>query len=205
VEPSAAELGEEMHNYWDSVFSEIYPEKVDMVGRSSRLKAIIANQIETLLLTNATTHFWSRCVKTCVALGSGKPEAIKSVNAAFLGKWSDVSPENEVLLKGAIPADPQKNNVNYDMKARPSLYIQATFKLALLTKGSSCKGMESCPLRTTSIPCHVKLDTTVVVQCFVPYKEAVETRKAAEIQEDFNDWVWNRLLDRKKVDSKSRK
>jgi hypothetical protein len=105
------------------------------------------DQMETILLTNAMTHFWSRCVKT--SLGSGKPEAIKSVNAAFLDKWSEVCPENTALLKGAIP-DLQKQNIHYDMKARPSLYVQATFKLALLTKGSSCNGMALCPLRTSS-------------------------------------------------------
>jgi hypothetical protein len=46
------------------------------------------------------------------------------------------------LLKGVIPKEPMKQNVHYDMKGRPSLYMQATFKLALLTKGCSRKGME---------------------------------------------------------------
>ncbi len=80
-----------MQSYWDDVFSKIYPEKANMAGRS-RLKVIVADQMETLLLTNATTHFWSRCVKTCVMRGLNKSEAKKSVNAAFLGKWEKCLP-----------------------------------------------------------------------------------------------------------------
>ena len=79
------ELGAEMRSYWDIIFSKIYPEKVNMTRRS-RLKAIIADQMETLLLTNATTHFRSRCVKTGIMRGLSKSEAIRLVNAAFLGK-----------------------------------------------------------------------------------------------------------------------
>ena len=61
----SAGLGAEMQTYWKDVFSKIFLDRVDMVWRS-RLKVIVADQMETLVLANATTHFWSRCVKTCI-------------------------------------------------------------------------------------------------------------------------------------------
>ncbi len=66
-----------------------------MAGRS-RLKAIVADQMETLLLTNANTHFWSRCVKTCVM--RNKSEAKKSVNAAFLRRRQVEELEIQAIL-----------------------------------------------------------------------------------------------------------
>ena len=161
--------------------------------------------METLLLTNATTHFRSRCVKTCMMRGLSKSEAIRSVNAAFLGKYDAVPADTAEWLKKVIPEDAKKQNIYYDMKSRPSLYVLATFELALLTKGSPVKGMVFCPLRTSSIPSHIKLDTEAVAQCFLPYKAAMEARKSAPDREIYNDYVWNPLLDRKKVDGKTRK
>lgn len=197
----SAELGEEMQKYWEDTFSKIYPDRVDMEGRS-RIKATIADQMETLLLTNATTHFRSRCFKTCLSLGLDKREAIGSVNAAFVGRRGDVAKE---MFERVLPDDVQKN-VCYDMKARPSKYVRATFELALLTRGGTKKTQVCfCPLRTSCTPCHVKLDTEAMAQIFVPYKQAVRERKTAEDRTAYNDLVWNRLLDRPKVDRKSRK
>ena len=53
----AEELGAEMQTYWDSFFSKVQPDRVAMNSRS-RLKSMLADQMETLLLTNATTHFF---------------------------------------------------------------------------------------------------------------------------------------------------
>ncbi len=53
-----------------------------------------------------------------------------------LASGKKVSAETAEWLKRVIPEDAKKN-VYYDMKARPSLYVQATLALALLTKGSS--------------------------------------------------------------------
>ena len=35
-----------------------------------------------------------------------------------------------------------------------------------------------------------------MIQCFLPYKAAVEARKAAPDKEIYNDYAWNPLLDR---------
>jgi hypothetical protein len=99
----------------------------------------------------------------------------------------------------------KKDSVHYDMKSHPSCYVHATYLLALLAEGSVYRGLEFCPLRTSSIPCHVKLDTEAIAQCFVPYKEAVKARKDAPDREAYNDWVWSFILDRNKVNCKSRK
>ena len=55
------------------------------------------------------------------------------------------------------------------------------------------------------MPKHLKIDTETLAQLFVPYKEAVTARKDAPTRSAFNDWVWDRLLDRRKVDRKLRK
>ena len=39
----------------------------------------------------------------------------------------------------------------------------------------------------------------------LPHKDAVTARKEAPDRSVFNDWVWDRLLDRRKVDRKLRK
>ena len=165
----SAELGAEMQTYWED---KIFLDRVDMVGRS-RLKVIVADQMEMLILANATTHFWSRYVKTCILQGLSKSEARRSVSAAFAGRWEEVPPMTAEWLKGVIPAGAQKQNVHYDMKVRPSEYVRATFKLALMTKALPCRAMCFSPLRTSCVPCHVKLDT----ECFLLYKAAVEARK----------------------------
>ncbi len=108
-------------------------------------------------------------------------------------------------MRRVVPEHPEKDSIHYDMKSRPSRYVHVTYLLALLTEGSVCSGFEFCPLRTSSVPCHVKLDTEAAAHCFVPYKEVVKERKASPDMEAYNDWVWGFILNRNKVDRKSRK
>ena len=113
--------------------------------------------------------------------------------------------EIQKWLRRVVPEHPEKDSVYYDMKSRPYRYVHATYLLALLAEENVSRGLEFCPLKTGSIPCHVKLDTEVIAQCFVPYKEAVKVRKDAPDREAYNNWVWSFILDRKKVNRKSRK
>lgn len=101
----------------------------------------------------------------------------------------------------------------------PFEYVGATYRLCLerasglasrarseekKSKRGADKEFCFAPLRTSCIPKHVKIDTETLSQITVPYKKAVAARKEAPSMLDFNNWVWNRALDRKKVDRKLR-
>ena len=73
-----------------------------------------------------------------------------------------------------------------------------------------CKGfgrmkhMKDCPFsfiptRTSCIPCYCKLDTESVAQPFLSYKERVEMRNAAEDRNNYNQAVWERIVDMRVV------
>lgn len=49
----ATELAAKMERFWKDKFCQIYPEKVNCIGKS-RIKAIIADQMTDCLLVNAT-------------------------------------------------------------------------------------------------------------------------------------------------------
>ena len=123
-----------------------------------------------------------------------------------------------------VPSDLAKESVHYDLKKRPSEYVAATYRLCIKRQmasttneqtkeggeakgGGSVKFRDFCfaPLHTSCIPKHVKIHTEILAQILVPHKEAVLARKNAPTRNHYNDWVWNKVLARKKVDRKLRK
>ena len=58
-------------------------------------------------------------------------------------------------------------------------------------------------LTGSRVPKHFKVDTKTCLQMFVPYKDAVAARKSAFTRSEYNEWVWNILLDRRKIDRRS--
>ena len=51
------------------------------------------------------------------------------------------------------------------------------------------------PTRTSNVPCHTNLDTETVSQMLISYKERTDTRKLKETRGDYNDWVWQKVID----------
>ena len=197
----ALELARE---YGEKVFSEVYPEKVDMKGKSL-LKSLVAEQMLSTVLTDVSVRFRSRCVKLCLLAGSGKKSsALRAVDSAFFGRWQDVPSSCEGPLRRVLPENPA--NTFYDLKARPERYFAATAKLCREIGEESCK-FSFCPTRSSCVPCHCKFDTEAMAQLLLPYKTCVEERKARgkDGRKEYNDWVWNAFVDRKKVDSKLKK
>ena len=109
-------------------------------------------------------------------------------------------------LTRVLPENPQKGSTFYNLKAVPSRYFAAMLALAREIGPDWCK-FSFCPTRSSCVLCHVKFDTEAMAQLFIPYKTCVEARKSfgPEGRKEYNDWVWNSIVDRKKVDSKSRK
>ena len=87
VQCKASDLLSQMKEYWDRVFCKIYPDKVDMTGKSV-LKALVADQMFVTITTDVATRFRSRCL----ALGANdKRTASQMVDAAFLARWENMS------------------------------------------------------------------------------------------------------------------
>ena len=42
---------------------------------------------------------------------------------------------------------------------------------------------------------HCKFDTEALSQLFIPYKKRVEARKLLVDRADYNEWVWDKVMD----------
>ena len=123
----SSELAGRMAKFWNERFSKpIYPDKLKAVGQS-RITQVVSENIVKDCLTNATTHFESRCKRLCTLLGLGRQEAATSVRHAFHGQWDQVDKRVRESLLCCIPHN-IKENVWYDMKKRPSEYVRATWE-----------------------------------------------------------------------------
>ena len=60
-------------------------------------------------------------------------------------------------------------------------------------------------MRTSCVPRNIKINTETVSQIAIKYSDAVAAKKQAAFRSDFNNWVWNQVLDRRKLDHKWRK
>ncbi len=76
------DLALRMQAFWSQTFSNVFPDTIDMVGRSI-LKAIVADQMGVCILANATTHFASHCRKYCIHLGVEKRDSSRVVADTF--------------------------------------------------------------------------------------------------------------------------
>ncbi len=173
----ASEVLEQMREYSEQLFVDIYPQKVDMKGLCM-MKSLVAEQMLSTVLTEVTTRFESRCVKLCIKKGAkNKREASQIVNSAFLGRWDDLEDTYSEPFKRVLPPNVTKNSIHYDLKANPSRYFEATLRLCREISTDDCK-FSFCPTRSSCIPCHCKIDTKSLAQLLLPYKECVKARKS---------------------------
>jgi hypothetical protein len=84
---------------------------------------------------------------------------------------------------------PPSPSTFYDMKVLPGRYFTATLKLCKELGAESCK-FSFCPTRSSCNPCHAKHSCPTSGA----WKSGTEGRN------DYNDWMWDSVLDRKKVD-----
>ena len=96
----ATDLAAKMETFWNERFSKVYPKKVDVVGKS-RVTAAVAEQMADCILTNATTHFESRCRRLCNLLGVDRKKALVCVENAFRERWDMV----RECLQRVMPSD----------------------------------------------------------------------------------------------------
>ena len=169
----------------------------------SILKSILAEQMLTIVLTDVTTRFRSRCAKLCILLGAeNKRAASKIVDSAFFQRWSNVPSPQKEALKRVLPENPTKDSTFYDIKASPGRYLEATLKLCREMGEEKCK-FSFCPTRSTCVPCNAKFDTESIVQLMLLHRGEKEIGQRGKSR--LLHWVWNHFLDRGKVDSKLRK
>ena len=89
------------------------------------------------------------------------------------------------------------NDVLIDLKSKLQDILPTTLSMCreMERVKNAKKKIHFLPTRTSNIPCHAKFDTETMAQMFVPYKERVEARKSALDREDYNDWVWTKVVD----------
>ena len=175
-----------------------------MTGKSI-LKALVAEQMQVTISTDVIHRFRSRCIKLCLALGAeDRRTATKWVDAAFLGRWENVQDKPGEALRRVIPPFLKKNSTYYDMKSSPFCYLGVTLSLCRELGPELCK-FSFCPTRSGCIPSHIKFDTEALAQILLPKRMCGEARKRFGFEErnEYNDWVWNRSLNRRKVNSKT--
>ena len=170
-------------------------------GSRSMPKATVPESMTDCLLTNATTHFKSRCMRLCGLLGVDRNRTANCVDNAFRGMWDlvdEVAREHDHSFgpsKRIRPLRPEEEA----LRVRCS-HLQAVYRV---TDGMNRQKEEKqkeeavsefclAPLRTSCIPKHVKIHTEILAQILVPHKEAVLARKNAPTRNHYNDWVWNR-------------
>ena len=170
-------------------------------GSRSMPKATVPESMTDCLLTNATTHFKSRCMRLCGLLGVDRNRTANCVDNAFRGMWDlvdEVAREHDHSFgpsKRIRPLRPEEEA----LRVRCS-HLQAVYRV---TDGMNRQKEEKqkeeavsefclAPLRTSCIPKHVKIHTEILAQILVPHKEAVLARKNALTRNHYNDWVWNR-------------
>ncbi len=69
-------------DYSEKVFSDIYPSKVDMRGKS-KLKQLVAEHMLTVVSTDVSVRFESRCAKLCRSVGDRFPLTPEFFNQCF--------------------------------------------------------------------------------------------------------------------------
>ena len=79
----------------------------------------IAENIADHLLTNATTHFMSRCKRLCGLLGGDRRRTQACMDNAFQGRWDLVDKVAREPQQRVIQLDSAKGFVNYNLKKRP--------------------------------------------------------------------------------------
>jgi hypothetical protein len=57
------------NGYREQTFGMLYPDRVDMTGKSM-LKSLVAEQMLVTVATDAVTRFRSRCSKLCITKGA---------------------------------------------------------------------------------------------------------------------------------------
>ena len=201
----STELAKKMEKFWDEKFSKIYPERVEAEGRSL-LRSAVAEQLTSCTLNNTTMHFESRCRRLCKLLGVDSKRSDACIRSAFVGKWDLVDEEVREPLRRVLPSDPAKGSVLYDLKKRSSEYVTTTYRLCKeITSVAGGRDICFAPLHTSCIPRHVKIDTETLAQIVIPHREAVQARKDATTRLNYNDFIWNKILNSKVVDGKLKK
>lgn len=164
-------------------FAKYTQERVNAVGRSR-----ISGADDHM---PSTTHFRSRCTRllhTC--MGIDKTKSKICIDNGFWGRW-------DLIDKG--PKELLQECVQYDMKWQP--HTGCARKESISWKTEKEKGKTTALLpweRVASLNWQWS-------QIALKYSDAVATRKEAASRSDFNDWAWNQVLDRKKVDRKLKK
>ena len=109
----SSELAGRMATFWEERFSKVYPDKIKAVGLS-RITQVVSESIVKDYLTNATTHFESRCKRLCTLLGLERQEAENSVRHAFHGQWDQVDERVRESLLCSIPKNTKKCVVRHE-------------------------------------------------------------------------------------------
>ena len=219
-------LGEDITKFWNEKFSIAYPQTLEGRGLSV-LKQLLCQQLLDCVLVDTKTHFKSRLSKLiAVTLHKSatdhaskdtkvldkeltmitkeeKKVAFAVATKVCAGKWDGLCPSVALVLKEVLPANVK--NVNYDLKCDPSRYIQSTLLISRMV-GSRWGGICFLPTRRSNVPSHCQIDTEALAQIFIPHSERVMERKSAgDERKAYNDFVWNRVFDRRKVDRKVKK
>ena len=206
------ELREAMERFWKNTFSVIYPEKINMTRRAV-MKQILAQHLINNILVDLRMHTESRTVKVISGLlgketessgesrtkGQLKAKAKKIPRSLFQGRYDDLPANVMQAILPLLPNDVEKC-LSYDLKKNSEKYVPFALKLCKLDIAEG--GMCFMPTRRSCVPCHVKLDMECLGELLIPWKERTKQRKEASDREAYNNWVWNIILDRRKVNRK---
>ena len=107
--PKSSGIEEELKGFARD-FKSIYPEEIDMEGKSY-LKTTVAEQMLSNILVDARTNFKSRVKKFIPSKLQDsinpKREAAKMTGLIFAGKWERVPSRVSALMRGVLPSEVQ--------------------------------------------------------------------------------------------------
>lgn len=194
------ELGDKMKQFADSKFCTIYPQMLDMCGRSM-LKQIVAQQILDNILVDMKTRFEFRLRKVVFSLlrdkcpefasldsisvrnKSIKRRAYQVADAIMRQDFDSIPVEIREEIWSTLPSHVEKST-RYDLMKSPGKFVGVMMKLVR-------EEDEVCfiPTRTSNIPCHTKLDTECVAQVFLSRSNCTAARRNSTSRTMYNEWV----------------
>ncbi|KAG1140334.1 hypothetical protein G6F37_009131 [Rhizopus arrhizus] len=95
--------------------------------------------------------------------------------------------QSRMQLNGFLSSYPedytfQENSMYYDVVASPKNYFKAFFRLAELSEAEQMKQFACFPLRTTSIPCYMMLNSKII------HYHVLKCKKNIKIGSKFETW-----------------
>lgn len=215
-----ATIPADMQNFYNDVFSVIYPNKIDKLNLSYAL-AELSKQMIQCLETNIKTHFYKyivRYVNIMVKWPKSKEikksytskaerkshyqnlnKELKDIKSDIVnGKIKDSDQKYHVLIQDLLDNFPKtKKTYTYDVKCKPLNFLKISFTLNKKIEALEYKPYQVIPQCQGYIPKNFTLNTNAMIEILSPFIESwynVTSTKMNNNSKTYQYMFWKKLL-----------